>query len=134
MTEKELSQLYFLNREVERLQRDIDDKESSIGYKSPKLTDMPKGGMRKDYTDQVAEVADLKTIQAANLRRIQRERARLEGYIGSIEDAEIRLIVRLRHVNGMTWEGIGDEISMDRRTVSRKYYRYLKDAHNAHSV
>ncbi len=34
----------------------------------------------------------------------------------------------------MTWAEIGGEMNLDRRTVSRKYYKYLKDAHNAHST
>jgi hypothetical protein len=131
MTEKELSQLYCLNRECEYLAKDIAERRARIGYKSPILSGMPGGGERREFADDIAELADLEAIQSANLRRIQRERERIEKYIGEIEDGETRLIMRLRHVNGMTWEGIGRELNADRRTVSRKYYRRLKDAHNA---
>lgn len=130
MTEKELSQLFFLNRECERLQKNIDEYRQKIGYKSPLLSDMPKGGAGRDYTDDVAELLDLEAIQNANLRRIQRERARIEKYIGEVEDAEIRLIMRLRHINGMKWREIGAEMYMSHMTVQRKYRQFLKDVPN----
>lgn len=131
MTKEELSQLFYLNRECEKLQADILDKKTRVGYKSPVMSDMPRGNP-KDYTNDLDEIADLETIMALNLKRIQRERARLEDYIGSIENAEIRLIMRLRHINCMTWEQIGDELHMDRTTISKKYNNYMKFSHNSH--
>ena len=130
MTENELNQLFYLNKERERLKREIQAKKARVGYKSPGLSDMSKGPPHS-YTDDVDEIADLEAIMVLNLKQIQRERAKLERYIGAIRDAEARLIVRLRHVNCMTWEEIGAELHMDRRTVSRKYNSHLKNAHNA---
>lgn len=131
MTEAELSQLFFLNKECERLQRDIRDKKTRVGYKSPTMSGMPRG-CGKDYTDDIDEIADLETIMTLNLKQIQRERARLEEYIADIPDAEMRLIFRLRHINGMTWREIGDEMFMNHETVRRKHIKCLKkDATNA---
>lgn len=130
MTEAELSQLFFLNKECERLQRDIKDKKTRVGYKSPTMSDMPRG-CGKDYTDDIDEIADLEIIMTLNLKQIQRERAKLEEYIGGIDDAETRLIYRLYHINCMTFTEIGLELNMDRRTVSRKYHKHLKVARNA---
>jgi len=130
LTKEELSQLFFLNKECERLQRDITDKKTKVGYKSPTISDMPRGNP-KGYTDDIDEIVDLETTMTLNLKQIQRERGRLEKYISSIPDAEIRLIYRLRHINCMTFTDIGIELNMDRRTVSRKYFKHLKVAHNA---
>ena len=132
MTEKELSGLYFLNRETERLQKDLEELEYSVGVKSVVLSHSPKGKRRFDISDLAVEIADLKAIIQLNLLKIQRERARLERYIGGIDDPEVRLIFRLRHINGMTWEGIGYEIHMHHTTVLRKHKAYLKVAQNAH--
>lgn len=126
MTEQELSQLYWLNRETERLQKDLKELEQMTSYRASILTGMPKSSCKKEVADYIAEIADLKEIISLNLQKLQRERARLERYIGGVEDAEIRLIMRLRHINGMTWEDIGAEINLDRRTVSRKYNAFLK--------
>ena len=49
-------------------------------------------------------------------------------------NSEMRLILRLRCINNMGWFDIGKELNMDRRTVSRKFYKFFKrqkDAHNA---
>ena len=127
LTEKELNQLYYLNREYERLKKDIKERKDKLGYKSPVLSDMPKGGNKRDYTDEIADIADLEAAQSENLERIQFERLKLEKYIGKIRDSEIRLIMRLRHINGMTWREIGNETYMSYETVRGKYKTYLKD-------
>ena len=72
MTESELKQLFYLNKECERLQRDIKDKKTRVGYKSPVLSDMPRGTPR-DYTDDIDEIADLEAIMNANLRHSKRK-------------------------------------------------------------
>ena len=127
MTEKELSGLYYLNRETERLQKDLRELEYSRAAKPPVLSHAPgRGGPKSDISDLAVEIADLKAIIQLNLLKIQRERARLERYIGNVADPEMRLILRLRHINGMTWEGIGYELGMERTTVSKKHRAYLK--------
>ena len=130
LTEKELSQLFYLNRECEQIQKDIQDKQQKLGYKSPLVTDMPRGNV-KDPTNAIDDIADLEAIMRQKLVQIQEERQKIENFLTGIPDAETRLIFRLRHVNCMTWEEIGDEVNMDRRTAARKYYRCLKVAHNA---
>ena len=130
MTEKELSGLYFLIRETELLQDDLDELEHSMGVGSVMLSHSPKGKRRFGVDDLAAEIADLKAIIQLNLRKIQLERARLERYIGNIGDPEIRLIFRLRHINGMKWREIGPETNMDPATAFRKHKDYLKLATN----
>lgn len=129
MTEKELSQLYYLNRETERLQKDLEELTQWGGYRSQVVNGMPKGGIRRDISDVAVEITELRELIQLNLKRIQLERARLERFIGSVEDSEMRLIIRLRHINGMTWEAIAAEINLERTTVSKKYKAYLKDSH-----
>lgn len=132
MTKKELEQLYYLNKETERLQNQVLELIHCCEYKSPVITGLPSGSFTSDNVSKYAiEIAELKNIISANLSRIFYERRKIEEYIANIEDSEIRLIMRLRHINGMTWEQIGYEINMDRRTVSRKYNKFIKDAHNA---
>lgn len=129
MTEKELSQLYWLNRETEQLQKALKEAEHCDGYHSPTITGMPRGGTAKGVADYAAELADLKVVINLNLHKIQKERMRLERYIGNIEDSEIRLIMRLRHINGMTWYDIAYEIGYTgndaESTPRKKYKRFL---------
>ena len=131
MSEKELSGLYYLNRETERLQKDLDELEDGTYAKSPVYRHGSKNPKKYDISHLAVEIADLKEIIQLNLRKIQIERARLLRYIQKIEDPEIRLIFRLRHVNGMTWREIADEVHMDFTTANRKHRQYLKNATNA---
>ena len=126
MTEKELSGLYFLNRETERLQKEMDEIEYSISVKSVALSHAPKSKKRYGIEDVAVELADLKAIIELNLLKIQRERARLERYIGSIEDPQIRDIFRLRYINGMSWREIGYEMHMSYNTARRKHKKHLQ--------
>ncbi len=131
LTENELSQLFYLNKETERLQKDLRELEYYNGYKAPVITDIPKGNQYKDkIADYVAEVTDLREIIKLNLQKIQHERSRLERYISGIDNAEIRLIFRLRHINGMKWEDIATEIGYvgqySESTVRKKHSRHLR--------
>ena len=126
MTEKELSGLYYLNRETEYLQKELDELEYSTGVKSVVLSHTPKSKRRYGVEDMAAEKADLKAIIQLNLLKIQRERARIERFIGNIKDPETRLIFRLRHINGMKWREIGDEMHMTYETARRKHKAHLK--------
>ena len=126
MTEKELSGLYYLNRETEFLQKELDELEYSTGVKSVVLSHAPKSKRRYGVEDMAAERADLKAIIQLNLLKIQRERARIERFIGNIKDPETRLIFRLRHINGMKWREIGQELYMSLGSVYNKHKAYLK--------
>ena len=50
---------------------------------------------------------------------------RIEDVIENIDDVEIRLIARKRFIENKDWQIIGDEMFMDRTTVSRKLKRYF---------
>ena len=133
MTEKELSGLYYLNRETEMLQKELDELEYSTGVKSIVLSHSPKSKRRRlGVEDLAAEKADLKAIIQLNLLKIQRERARIERFIGNIKDPETRLIFRLRHINGMKWREIGQEMHMCHTKAYKKHKSFLINQQNQH--
>jgi len=93
----------------------------------PVLSDMPKGrGVSDKVSDYVAEVVILEEIIKLNIQKIFYERNKLERYIAEIPDSEVRLIMRLRHINGMTWDEIGAEMGYTASGVRMKYGRYMK--------
>lgn len=104
--------------------------------KSQEITGMPFVTGTSDKTAQIAvAIREVEELYEIKLRELYVVRGRIERYINTIDDAELRLIVRLRSINNMHWEDIGAEVGMDRRTASRKYYRFIegaKVAHNAH--
>lgn len=135
-TEKELNQLHYINKEIEVLKRQLDELKSRSMVKGQEITGMPFVTGTSDKTAQIAvAIREVEELYEIKLRELYVVRGRIERYINTIDDAELRLIVRLRSINNMHWEDIGAEVGMDRRTASRKYYRFIegaKVARNAH--
>lgn len=62
-------------------------------------------------------------------RQIQQEITFLEDWLDSVEDPELRDILRLQYVNGLTQEQIADELGYARETVSRKLKVFWESSH-----
>lgn len=127
MTVEEINSIYYINKEIEHIQRELYDLKTRNFYQSSILTGMPKGSSNRDiFSDYVEDIKTLEDVLNYNLKKLQTERKKMEEFLSSIEDTELRLIIRLRAINNMNWESIGAELGMDRRTASRKFYKYFK--------
>ena len=60
-------------------------------------------------------------------RQIQAEIAFLENWLDSIDDPEMRDILRLQYVNGLTQEQIAAELGYSERTIRRRLREFWKD-------
>ena len=132
MTLKELSQLYYLNREIERDQERVDNlRRLAEGYGGGQSNGMPftnSAFAESKIERYVAEIVDIQAIIAAKIEQCAHERNRLERYIADIKDPITREIFRPRFINGLSWarvaEGIGAGYTED--CVRQKFYRYIK--------
>lgn len=104
MTLKELSQLYYLRREIEMDRHRLAVLESRVLPGNQILTGMPHN---TDTVDKVgayaAEIADLQGIIKAKHQQCLYEQNRLERYISGIEDSFLRQIFTYRFVYGLPW-------------------------------
>ena len=104
MTLKELSQLYYLNREIEMDQRRLRELEAKALPGAQVITGMPHGTGVVDKVGEIAaEIADLRGIIEAKHQQCLYERSRLERYIADIDDSLLRQIFTYRFVNGLPW-------------------------------
>jgi len=104
MTKKELSQLYWLNREIEEQQQRLAELEALATNCTSRITGMPSGrGVNDKLAGYVAEIADLRGLIDLNLKKCFYELNRLTRYINSVEDSQIRQILSLRYINGLSW-------------------------------
>lgn len=130
MTVKELSQLYWLNREIEMDMERLRDLEAAAsGPKVQKLEGMPKSpGYGDALARTVAEIVDLKAIITAKQQQCIHERCRLERYIANIPDSLTRQIFALRFINGLNWYQIAMHVGGGNTedSVRQRVYRYLK--------
>lgn len=135
MTVEESKQIYYIIKEIEVIKKDLAELRMKNPYKENIITDMPRGGGKNtDLTGYVSDIMELEDMLNYALRRLQRERRKFEEFLDTVEDAEMRLILRLRCINNMRWEDIGAELHMDRRTASRKFYRFFKDLEDARNA
>ena len=112
MTLKELSQLYWLKREIEENKRRLEELEAMASSpKAQNIDGMPHVPSHGDALARcVAEIVELKAIIAAKQRHCIFERRRLERYIAGIPDSLTRQIFTLRFVNGLSWAQIAARI------------------------
>ena len=137
MTLKELSQLYYLNREIkmdkERLEA-LRARASAPG--SPNYDGMPKSPSYENRLERyIAEIVDLEAIISAKITQCQHERNRLERYIADIPDSNLRMIFTLRFINGLSWVqlafSIGGDCTADgARMACSRYIKKTNEQNN----
>lgn len=123
MTKTRLKKLRSLIKEAEHLQSEYDDmlcfprtfvqdsvKDYSTGY--------PRNIVIQGYGS--SDFAALRQKLYDKLCRIQQERQELEDWLDSVGDPEMRDILRLQYINGLTQEEIAMELGYARETISRK--------------
>ena len=128
MTIEESKQIHYIIKEIEIIKRDLAELRMKNPYKENIITDMPRGtGKNTDLTGYVSDIMELEDMLNYALRMLQRERRKFEEFLETIDDSEMRLILRLRCINNMGWSDIGEELNMDRRTASRKFYKFFRE-------
>ena len=129
MTVKELSQLYYLNREIEREQLRIRElKDAATNTAAKPITTSPGAGGISDNTAIIAQVVDCEVIIKAKQQVAAVEYKRLIEYINGIDDSLIRQIIALRFVNGLKWRQVAEHIGGNNTedSVKKACYRYIK--------
>ena len=128
MRKEELSQLFWLNREVEEQQRRLEELESLSTSCTTQLTGMPRGSGISDKVARYAtEIADLRAAIDRNIARCFRELSRLNRFIQEIDESQMRMILSLRYINGLSWQQIAFSIGeYDEQYPRKKHNEFLK--------
>ena len=129
MTEKELSQYFYLKKEIEDLEERI--AKLGLGIGSIEIKDIP-GGTKKISSIQ-EKIVELKEKWINARISALEEYLKIEKYINGIEDSELRSIFRMRYLDLKKWEEIGFKHNYDRTTISKKVRGYIKHSHNSHT-
>lgn len=121
MTKKELSQLRYLNKEIELLKKQIEEAEYAM--KSHTVSDVVTGSNpvwpyqpRTFHIEGVAipeyekRVKRLRNKLQRRLEELMEKREELEEYIATVPDSMIRMILTLRYINGLSWQQVANHI------------------------
>lgn len=127
MTLKELSQLYYLDREIELdRERLAELRADLLCPRSPDYDGMPRNPNPENALERcIAEITDLEAIIQAKIAQRIYERSRLERYISDIPDSLTRQIFTLRFIEGLTWEDVADKIGSSSYSVKHICYRFI---------
>ena len=121
---KNLNRLYWLNIEIKQIESQI--KELSV-LKGSTINGMPASrGVSSPVEQFVLKVERLTEKLNKKHDELVAETERIEAYIESIEDAEVRTIARARFIDNEDYETIGDKVHMHRTTVARTLNRYIE--------
>ena len=125
MSEKELSRYYKIRQEIDDLENRI--KEFGDGVSGIAIKDIiaMSSGKHESLQEKLVLLKDKwveKRISALE------EYLKIENYIDSVDDPETRTIMRLRFLDLLTWEEIGEVVHMERTSVSKKIRKFLKES------
>ena len=107
---RKLSQLFYLNREIEQDKQRLIELESAATSAGAKITGLPHSADITDKTALAAEIADLKNEIEAKIKLSVVEYNRLMRFIHTIEDSLTRQILTLRYINSFSWRQVADHI------------------------
>lgn len=121
---KELNKLYYIKKNITALEEELAEL-NNLG--SASINNMPKGNTTSDPTQKfVMKKNRILEKLNKNYEKYLTEYEKINNFIDSIEDEEIKLIARLRFIKLKDWESIGEEVKADRTTPSKKLKRYLE--------
>ena len=126
MTLRELSQLYYLRREIEQEQQRA-QRLREIATKITASTDGRPSGRTADKTAIAADIADSEALIQAKISEMVIVCKRLNAYIDGIEDSLTRQIFRARFVEGKSWREVAKVCKPNTAENCRQIcHRYLK--------
>ena len=134
MTKKELSQLYYLKKEIKEQQKRLSELEALATSCTAKITGIPNGnGISDKIANYATEIADLKSLLDLNLKKCFYELNRLDRFISNVNDSEMRIILTLRYSQGLSWQQIAQNMGVlgDGSTERKKHNRFLKLSRNS---
>lgn len=120
MTQKDLEQLYWLNREIESEKARLMQLNGAIFYgkKAPGLPQMD-ACERDSVRDELEEC---RMLLQARIERAAKTYKRLCEFIDSVEDSRMRQILSLRYINGLPWRQVALMIGEQDEQVPRRWH------------
>ena len=123
MTIKELSQLKSLNKEIALEKMKL----NSLNSKNDHIGVVGIGSLKK--SEYQNEINELRAKIEAHLSQCFILYNKINDFINSIDDSNIRLIISLRFVNGLSWQQVAMHIGGGNTAdgVRKACERYIKN-------
>ncbi|MDL2310466.1 DUF1492 domain-containing protein, partial [Peptostreptococcaceae bacterium OttesenSCG-928-C18] len=100
--------------------------ENLTGVRSSILSDMPKGGLAKEFTDYVDEYLDEVKILLNNIRRKKILTNKVEEAIENLGDYEHKEVLKLIYYDRYTISMVAEKLFLSERTIKRRHKEAIK--------
>ena len=114
-----LMQYRVNEREIERLQEEIAKWQSRAEKVTAGWNAVPGGGAGEGFPACVEKIAELQAELGADLERSVELHRTVSRAISAVEDSRARLLLRLRYIDGLTWERVAEKMGCDERSARR---------------
>ena len=127
MTKRDIEQIKWCKKEIEMLEKQIDElrQQSFLG------NSIGDGMPHARSTTSKVESTSIK-IYELTVKLNERKSALIKlvteaiNFIYSIEDSLLRMIIKYRCIDGLSWQEISDILGIERTTISKKYDAFFK--------
>ena len=122
---KNPNKLYWIKQEIKQLEEQIEELTVLCAVS---LDGSIKGGSPSSPVERFYDRLEKLSTKLKKLRDKQIiEKVRIESFIETIDDEEIRVLARNRYIECKSYKDIGKEHFMDRTTVYRKLQNYIDE-------
>ena len=128
MTLQELTRHFRLREQLIQNSETLNALYAAAYPAAQKISGMPHGnGIADKVCDLAIEIADIKAQIAQIQDEIDQQEPAIASFIDGIDDAQLRTILRLRFLRGLTWRDVAANIGGRNTESSVKMvcYRYL---------
>ncbi len=127
MTIQELSRYHAITIEIEQITKNLKELENTV-ISSKELNGMPKA---LNITGSSVESLLLKKEKLENLLNEKKEllldeHLKIENFLKTVQDDNIRIIIRSRFIDGKNWHDIAKSLNFDRTTPYYQLKKYLE--------
>ena len=128
MEKKELKEYVETKREIKIIEEKIEHLESKkTSIKSQIITDMPKPEPEQDRLVQlIGEIEELIELYNEKQIKLMKQQIEIENCIDKLEDSIDRNIMRLKYIDGYTWERICVIIGYSWNGIHKKHRKILE--------
>jgi hypothetical protein len=133
MTIHDLSKYHNLKIEIKQIKDNIEEIETTI-IGSSKIAGIPitSSSNNSNPTERIGmKLAKLKTTLENKTDKLLDELNKIEDFLNTVDDGEIRIIIRKRFIEGKTWKEVSKDIIADRSTPYYKLKKYLNSMEDA---
>ena len=132
MTKAEMEQIKAIPSEIDAIKDALNNPKMeyvNVYYKDYRTgKGIPKSRSEYDYDHM--EWNKLKRKLKRKIERLGRLVVKAEKFIETIDDAEMRTILRQYYINGRTQEAIGKQLGYDDSTISKKLDAFWRELSN----